>query len=72
MITEWARVNQRTYTMQVTDPKRFGGLHLMAYIQAKDKWSLYIGHEFIANFQTFEELNGMVPILVNAHLRRNE
>lgn len=69
MIEDWVRQNPRVFTLQVHDRHQDARLQLHATIKNK-VWSLFIGHEFIADFQTFEELDGMVPVLVNGYLNR--
>ena len=69
---EWTRVTSRAYSLQVNSPGRYKPVHVYAIIQAKDLWQLCFDHRHIATFETFEELDGMVPVLVNGYLRRNE
>jgi len=71
VIEDWARVNPRVFTLQVNDPSRYVGLHLTATIKDK-QWHLHIEYHYIATFQTFEELDGMVPVLVNGYLNRSD
>ena len=69
MVEDWVRVNPRVFTLQVNDPSRFVGLHLTATIK-HNQWNLFIEHDYIATFPTFEELDSAAPILVNGYRNR--
>lgn len=72
MIADWTRVEPTMFTLQINRPDRCAQLLLHAVIRRNAHWDLYIAGEHIATFQTFEELDGMVPVLVNGYLNRSE
>ena len=48
-------------------------MQVSASIKDKDKrWYLGIDYRLVADFETFEELDGMVPVLVNGYLNRSD
>ena len=47
-------------------------MQITAVIQKDKQWRMFINTEYVADFHTFEELDGAVPVLVNAYIRRTE
>lgn len=72
MIADWARVAPTVFTLQINRPDRYAKLLLHAIIRRTADWDLYIAGERIATFQTFAELDSMVPVLVNGYLNRSD
>ena len=72
MIEDWARISPRSFTASVPRPNRYMPVHLTAVIKEDKQWHLFINDAHVAAFQTFEELDGMVPVLVNGYLNRSD
>ena len=72
MIEEWTRVTPRSFTKAFQRPDMYSTMHISAVIRDDKRWHLFIRNVYIADFQTFEELDETVPVLVNAYLRRTE
>ena len=68
---DWTRVAKNTYSKAVNSPVRFIPLHLSAIVRQDKLWHLFISNTHIAAFQTFEELDGAVPVLLNGFLNRS-
>ena len=72
MIDAWIRATPRAFTLSVASPNRYMPVHLTAVIREDKQWHLFINNAHVAAFQTFEELDGMVPVLVNGYLNRSD
>jgi len=73
MIAEWNRISQTAYALNIDRPGGWVPLYIYAEIRPSDKlWHLYIQGNHVAAFGTFEELDGVVPVLANGYLTRTE
>jgi len=81
MIEDWVKLNPRAFIKKIYRPHQYRPyqyrfhhtLRIHASASNKDKrWYLSLNYRTIADFETFEELDGMVPILVNAYFRSRE
>ena len=72
MNPDWVRTTPRVFGLSISFPDRYMPVHVTAVIHKDKRWRMFINNEYIADFHTFEELDGMVPVLVNAHIWRTK
>lgn len=75
MTDDWIRASPRSFYKRIHFHSPDGIMIVRVHATRKTKdawWHLSINYRRIADFETFEELDGVVPVLVNAYLNRSE
>ena len=67
---DWQRINPRTYEKTINLPDHWIAFVVVASLMANKQWYLYINFVYMTNTPTFEALEDMVPIMINAYTRR--